>query len=87
VGARNDHVTGKNQGVSTTSPSTTATCKGRESYPTYAEADQQAWFAMARRRNLSGDFMLAAHYCPLCASWHIGNPRKQNAERWSSALA
>jgi hypothetical protein len=54
---------------------------------TYTEADRQAWYAMARRRNADEDFMLAAHYCARCGGWHIGNPRKQSAERWTSALS
>lgn len=74
-------------GVSTTSHLSTDTCQGRQRYVTYTEADRQAWYAMARRRNADEDFMLAAHYCARCGGWHIGNPRKQSAERWTSALS
>jgi hypothetical protein len=42
---------------------------------------------MSRRRSLDDEFMLAAYFCPRCAGWHIGNPRKQSAERWSASLA
>ena len=66
------------------------TCKDKERFPTYAEADRQAWFAMARRRNTDADFMLAAYFCARCAGWHIGNPREQSGGalgRWSNSLA
>lgn len=43
---------------------------------------------MARRRHFDEDFMLAAHFCPQCGGWHVGNPRKDAAVgRWSPALA
>ncbi len=71
----------------TTSHITTDSCEGKQRYTTYAEADRQAWYAMARRRHADDDFMLAAHFCARCGGWHIGNPRKQAAERWSSSLA
>ncbi|HVU61274.1 MAG TPA: hypothetical protein VHD58_06420 [Mycobacteriales bacterium] len=73
--------------MSTTSHLSTDLCDGRQRYATYADADRQAWYAMARRRNADEDFMLAAHYCPRCKGWHIGNPRKQSAERWSASLS
>ncbi|HEX3899278.1 MAG TPA: hypothetical protein VHW74_08900 [Mycobacteriales bacterium] len=73
--------------VSTISDISTDLCEGRQRYATYTEADRQAWYAMARRRNADEDFMLAAHYCVRCGAWHIGNPRKQSMERWSAALS
>ncbi|HVW82299.1 MAG TPA: hypothetical protein VHB69_15310 [Mycobacteriales bacterium] len=73
--------------MSTTSHISADTCGGRQRFASYAEADRQAWYAMARRRNADEDFMLAAHYCPRCGGWHIGNPRKQAAERWSASLS
>ena len=71
--------------VSTISP-VTDQC-GKQCYSTYTEADRQAWFAMARRRHSDDDFMLAAYFCARCAAWHIGNPRKQAAERWNASFA
>jgi hypothetical protein len=74
--------------VSTTaSQPTTRACAGKQRFSTYTEADREAWFEMARRRNPDPDFMLAAHFCPRCGGWHIGNPRKEAGERWSSALS
>lgn len=72
---------------STISPVTLQTCEGRQRFDSYTEADRQAWYAMARRRHFDDDFMLAAHFCQRCGGWHIGNPRKEAAERWSSSLA
>jgi hypothetical protein len=72
--------------VSITSPVTTSSCHDEPLFSTYAEADQQAWFEMSRRRHLDDDFMLAAYFCPRCAGWHVGNPRKQSAQRWSATL-
>jgi hypothetical protein len=73
--------------MSTNSARAEEGCRGRLRYATYAEADQQAWFAMSRRRPADDDFMLAAHFCPRCSGWHIGNPRTQSSERWSASFA
>lgn len=66
-------------------------CQEKQRFATYAEADRQAWYAMARRRNAESTFMLAAYFCARCAGWHIGNPREQASDgpqgRWSSSLA
>jgi hypothetical protein len=73
--------------VSTISPTQSDTCEGRQRFTTYAEADRQAWYGMARRRHFDEDFMLAAYFCRRCDGWHVGNPRTEAAERWSSSLA
>lgn len=62
-------------------------CDTKTRYATYTEADKQAWFEMARRRHFDEDFMLSAYFCPRCSGWHVGNPRKQAAERWSASLS
>ncbi|HVY11477.1 MAG TPA: hypothetical protein VHB18_15155 [Mycobacteriales bacterium] len=71
----------------TASPVTAGPCEGKQCYPNYSEADRQAWYQMARRRHTDDDFMLAAYFCPRCEAWHIGNPRRQSAERWSASFA
>jgi hypothetical protein len=73
--------------VTTTSQISLETCQGRQRFDTYSEADRQAWYQMARRRHFDEDFMLAAHFCPRCAGWHIGNPRTEPAARVSAAFA
>jgi hypothetical protein len=67
-------------------------CHDKERFATYAEADRQAWYAMARRRNADANFMLAAYFCARCSGWHIANPRDEQSTggspgRWSSSLA
>ncbi|HWC35083.1 MAG TPA: serine hydrolase [Mycobacteriales bacterium] len=71
----------------TASATSVESCEGRQRFDTYPEADRQAWYAMARRRHFDEDFMLAAHFCRRCDGWHVGNPRRQGAERWSASLA
>jgi hypothetical protein len=73
--------------TTTTSPITLETCQGRQRFATYSEADRQAWYQMARRRHFDEDFMLAAHFCRRCGGWHVGNPRTETAEQWSTSLA
>jgi hypothetical protein len=80
-------VSGHQPSVSTTSQVRLETCEGRQRFDTYTDADRQAWYAMARRRNFDDDFMLAAHFCRKCGGWHVGNPRQDAAERWSASLA
>ncbi|HEX3707826.1 MAG TPA: hypothetical protein VHV76_14460 [Mycobacteriales bacterium] len=73
--------------MSTASPAPASQCEDKQRFATYAEADRQAWFALARRRHVDDDVMFAAYFCPRCSGWHIGNPRTQSAERWSASLA
>jgi hypothetical protein len=62
-------------------------CHDKERFGSFADADRQAWFSMARRRHADNDFMLAAYFCPRCSAWHIGNPRETGSTRWSNSLA
>ncbi|HVX69405.1 MAG TPA: hypothetical protein VHA79_06895 [Mycobacteriales bacterium] len=68
-------------------PVTVRNCEGRQRFDTYSEADRHAWYQMSRRRSFDEDFMLAAHFCRRCGGWHVGNPRQESSERWSSSLA
>jgi hypothetical protein len=73
--------------VSTSPDPSPQSCSDKQRFSSFAEADRQAWFSMARQRHADKDYMLAAYFCPRCTGWHIGNPREQSAGRWSASLA
>jgi hypothetical protein len=66
-------------------------CPDKEWFATRLEADQRAWFAVARSRDVTGrggtadrnDIVPTSYRCRRCSGYHVRDPQHGSLTDWS----